>query len=68
LATWAIGDIQGCDAALDRLLKTISFDSQTDRLWLVGDLVGRGPDSLAVLDRLIDLGPCVVSVLGNHDR
>jgi bis(5'-nucleosyl)-tetraphosphatase (symmetrical) len=67
LATWAIGDIQGCDAALDRLLKTISFDSQADRLWLVGDLVGRGPDSLAVLDRLIDLGPCVVSVLGNHD-
>ena len=67
MATWAIGDIQGCDAALDRLLKTISFDSQTDRLWLVGDLVGRGPDSLAVLDRLIDLGPCVVSVLGNHD-
>ncbi len=53
--------------ALDRLLKTISFDSQADRLWLVGDLVGRGPDSLAVLDRLIDLGPCVVSVLGNHD-
>jgi len=67
LATWAIGDIQGCGAALDRLLKTISFDSQTDRLWLVGDLVGRGPDSLAVLDRLIDLGPSVISVLGNHD-
>ncbi len=67
MATWAIGDIQGCDAALDRLLKTISFDSQADRLWLVGDLVGRGPDSLAVLDRLIDLGPCVISVLGNHD-
>lgn len=67
MATWAIGDIQGCDAELGALLDAIDFDPTRDRLWLVGDLVNRGPASLAVLRRIRALGACVVTVLGNHD-
>ena len=67
LATYAIGDLQGCDVTLGRLLERIAFDASRDRLWFVGDLVNRGPRSVAVLRRLRALGPAVTAVLGNHD-
>jgi bis(5'-nucleosyl)-tetraphosphatase (symmetrical) len=64
---FAIGDIQGCAAAFDALLRKIAFRPARDRLWLVGDLVNRGPDSLAVLRRVMGFGRSVTCVLGNHD-
>jgi len=64
---FAIGDIQGCAAAFDLLLRKIAFRPARDRLWLVGDLVNRGPDSLGVLRRVMSLGRSVTCVLGNHD-
>lgn len=67
MATYAVGDIQGCFKSLRRLLDRVSFDPQTDRLWLVGDLVNRGPDSLATLRFIRSLGTSVFPVLGNHD-
>src|SRR5690606_10374527 len=51
----------------DALLEEIGFNPERDRLWLVGDLVNRGPDSLATLRRVIELGDAVTTVLGNHD-
>lgn len=67
MATYAIGDIQGCFKSLRRLLDHISFNADRDRLWLVGDLVNRGPDSLATLRFIKALGVSVLPVLGNHD-
>ncbi len=67
MTDYAIGDIQGCYEPLMRLLQRIHFDPHQDRLWFVGDLVNRGPDSLKVL-RFIQALPLPPRItLGNHD-
>ncbi len=67
MSTYAIGDIHGCFETLERLLARVAFDAKRDRLWLVGDLVNRGPRSLEVLRFAYDAEASLVSVLGNHD-
>lgn len=66
VTTYVVGDVQGCRDGLRRLLRETPF-AATDRLWLVGDLVNRGPQSAEVLRFLRDLGPRCTAVLGNHD-
>ena len=67
MAIYAIGDIQGCHDEFNRLLDLINFDSTEDSLWLAGDLINRGPDSLGLMRTIIQLGEVVHAVLGNHD-
>jgi bis(5'-nucleosyl)-tetraphosphatase (symmetrical) len=67
LATYAVGDIQGCYREFRELVDKCGFDPARDRLWLVGDLVNRGPDSLPTLRFARSLGDAAVTVLGNHD-
>lgn len=67
MAIYAVGDIQGCHAELVQLLDAIRFDATTDKLWLVGDLVNRGPGSLEILRLVKSLGESAITVLGNHD-
>jgi bis(5'-nucleosyl)-tetraphosphatase (symmetrical) len=67
MATYAIGDVHGCFETLRRLLQQVGYDARTDRLWFVGDLINRGPGSLAMLRWGAEQGDRVVAVLGNHD-
>ncbi len=67
MALYMIGDVQGCDTALQHLLDDISFSPSRDTLCFLGDLVNRGPDSAGVLRRLMGYGSAVQCVLGNHD-
>ena len=67
MATYAVGDVQGCFNSLQRLLDSAGFDPQRDKLWVAGDLVNRGPDSLAALRFIKNLDASAIMVLGNHD-
>jgi bis(5'-nucleosyl)-tetraphosphatase (symmetrical) len=67
MALYLIGDVQGCDEALDRLLTHIAFSPSRDTLYLLGDLINRGPDNVGVLRRLMALGSSAQCLLGNHD-
>ena len=67
MALYMIGDVQGCDSALQHLLDTVNFSPSRDTLYLLGDLVNRGPDSAGVLRRLMGYGDGARCLLGNHD-
>ena len=67
MATYLIGDVQGCADALDALLGALRFDPTYDRLIVLGDLVNRGAQSLASIERLMALGDSAQCLLGNHD-
>ncbi len=67
MSHYVVGDIQGCYSEFRQLLDAIAFEPARDQLWLVGDLVNRGPDSLSVLRTVKSLGAAATIVLGNHD-
>ena len=67
MANYLIGDIQGCNLSLGKLLELIDFSPSKDTVYLLGDLINRGPDNVGVLRRLISLGSSAKSILGNHD-
>jgi bis(5'-nucleosyl)-tetraphosphatase (symmetrical) len=64
---YLVGDVQGCAGALRRLLDSVGFSPSRDKLYVLGDLVNRGPESLATLRLLRDLGDAATCILGNHD-
>lgn len=67
MTVYAVGDLQGCLTPLECLLERVAFDPARDRLWLVGDLVNRGPQSLETLRFLYAMRDSLTCVLGNHD-
>ncbi|WP_302173652.1 symmetrical bis(5'-nucleosyl)-tetraphosphatase [uncultured Hydrogenophaga sp.] len=67
MAVYLIGDVQGCDGALGRLLDEAGFSPSRDTAYVLGDLVNRGPGSLATVRRLMGLGSSAQCLLGNHD-
>lgn len=70
MATYAIGDIQGCLQPFLQLLAKVDFNPEIDKLWLLGDLINRGPETLQTLRYIVRLDrdhQCVTAVLGNHD-
>ena len=67
MATYAIGDIQGCYQSFVKLLKLIEFNPLHDQLWLAGDMINRGPDSLKVMTFILEHQSSIKCVLGNHD-
>jgi len=67
MANYAVGDIQGCYKEFEKGLKKIKFNQKKDYLWLTGDLINRGPDSLKTLEKIYELRSRVHIVLGNHD-
>lgn len=67
MARYIVGDLQGCLEPLNNLLDQVDFDPKFDQLWCVGDLIARGPDSLACIRRMQELGNAAKVVLGNHD-
>ena len=67
MALYCIGDVQGCNGALERLLERLDFSPSRDTLFMLGDLVNRGPDNAGVLRRLMKLGDAARCLLGNHD-
>ena len=67
MATYAVGDIQGCLSSLKCLLKDVNFDADSDTLWCAGDMINRGPQCLETLRFLKGLGDSCVTILGNHD-
>ncbi|TXR51830.1 symmetrical bis(5'-nucleosyl)-tetraphosphatase [Reinekea thalattae] len=67
MSLYAVGDLHGCVEPLKRLLDHVKFDPSNDQLWLTGDLVCRGPDSIGTLEYVRSLGDAAQTVLGNHD-
>ena len=67
MAIYLVGDIQGCDSAFARLLTALDFSPSRDTLYVLGDMVNRGPDSADTLRRLMGMGHSVQCILGNHD-
>lgn len=67
MATYVVGDVQGCFQELVALVKKINFKSGIDQIWFVGDLINRGPDSLQTVQYVKALGDSAVTILGNHE-
>ncbi len=67
MANYIVGDIQGCYSGLRELLREVKFSPKKDKLWAVGDLIARGPESLETIKYLMSLGDSFDTVLGNHD-
>lgn len=67
MATYVVGDVQGCYEPLRRLLDSAEFSPTTDKIWFAGDLINRGPDNVRVLRFIMSLGQSAIAILGNHD-
>ena len=67
MANYIVGDIQGCYSALEKALNVVDFNTSQDTLWLTGDLIARGPDSLETMKFVLKNEHCIQTVLGNHD-